>query len=124
MVRKSTGWTTGSGKQEKPPAARNFAFEQALCQAIAQRVLVLITYEGDFISRTFAPHAVYYSTADKVNVFGIQIDNPADPLERHVPRMFEVGRIVSLSLTAANFQPDARYNRFDSRYQYGVICGV
>lgn len=114
----------GAVKNTEVPAARNINIENALCSAIAGRALVLIRYKDDYSERLFAPHAVYWSTRDKVNVIGTQVENPADPLDRLEPRIFEVGMIRLVQLTDSKFQPDPRFNRFDPRYQHGIICSV
>ena len=111
-------------RDESHPAPRNIAFETTLCEAVGRRVLVEMQYKDDATFRLFAPYAVYSSTQDKVNVTGTQIDNPSDPFDRYVPRNFEVGLIRGLRLTDKHFEIDSRFDRFDRKFQNGVICSV
>lgn len=111
-------------KQPDPPAPRNYEFERLLCSAIEQELLVLLRYDDDRDDRLFEPSAVYHSTQDKVLVSGVQIDNPADPRDRHVPRNFEVGRLSRLTITDTHFKPDPRFDRFAEKFQNGIICCI
>jgi hypothetical protein len=112
------------GGGDDPPAQRRPEIEGALCEAIAKLLLVEFRYKDDMAFRLFAPYAVYHSPKDKVLVTGTQIDNPGDPLDRYVPRNFEVGLIRDLNVTSTNFQPDPRFNRFDPKFEHGVICAI
>lgn len=131
--RKPSGWGSTTRrprnpfappKAEKRPVMRRLDLEGQLCEAIQSRKLVEIMYDDDVAHRLYAPHAVYHSTKDKVNVSGTQIENPGDPLDRYEPRNFEVGRITSLRVTGTDFQADPRFDRFDPRYKEGIICSV
>jgi len=114
------------GKKANPPAPRRQDLEDQLCAAIADKRLVLMLYGDDRAERLYAPYAVYYSTADpdRVLVTGTQIDNPGDPLDKYVPRNFEVGRISGLTVTDTKFQRDARFDRHDSKFDNGIICCI
>ncbi len=83
-----------------------------------------LEYDQDFAPRLFAPHAVYRSTRNKINVSGMQIDNPMQPLDRLAPRIFEIGRIRAVEITMHHFQPDSQFTRSDPRYRNGIICSV
>ncbi|HJU16408.1 MAG TPA: hypothetical protein VJ770_08050 [Stellaceae bacterium] len=103
---------------------RQTTLESALCRAIQERLLVRLEYDRDFAPRLFAPHAVYRSTRNKINVSGTQIENPMQPLDSFEPRIFEIGRIRACEITFHHFQPDTWFDRLDPRYQNGIICSV
>ncbi|WID95949.1 hypothetical protein QO058_24910 [Bosea vestrisii] len=127
MVRKpasSSGWSPKQKGLQEQPAPRKLHFEQSLCDAIAKRVVVELKYDGEFGARRIAPHAVYRSSAEKVNLSGYQLSNANEPLARDVPRTFEVGKITDMSLTTTKFIPDVRFDRFDTKYQNGLLCSV
>jgi hypothetical protein len=88
-------------KQADEPAHRRYDLERTLCEAIGARKLVTLIYEDDFAERTFAPHAVYTSTKDKVCVSGVQLGTP----DGHSPKNFEVGKIRTVNITRQDFQP-------------------
>ncbi|MPR06302.1 hypothetical protein [Microvirga tunisiensis] len=113
-----------SSKQADQPYPRKPHLERQLCEAIQVRKLVEIRYEDDLSYRLIAPHAVYKSTKDKVNVVGTQISNPGQPMDRYEPRIFEIGKIADVRITGTDFTPDARFDRFDPRYKGGIICSV
>ncbi len=95
-----------------------------LCAAIKARTLVHLRYKTELAFRTFAPFAVFKSTAGKTLVYGIQILNPLQPLDQNEPHNFEVGEISSLSRTLDHFTPDSRFSSFDKKYGNGVICAI
>ena len=81
-----------------------------------------LRYDDDVLDRLFAPYAVYRSTNDKVLVTGVQVKNPAEPIERFEPRNLEVGKITALEITASTFIPDRRFNPHDNKYRNGFVC--
>ncbi len=111
-------------KREPPPAPRNLNFETLLCQAIRERRVVEFKYDDDLQSRTFEPAAVYTSAKNKVCVSGVQLTDRNDPIDQHKPQNFEVGKMTTLRITDANFQPDPRFDRRDVKYKNGIICSV
>ena len=111
-------------RPEELPAERHARFEELLCRAIAERVLVELRYDNEVPARLFAPHVVYRSTTGKINVSGTQLLNPGQPEDSYEPRIFEIGLIRTLRLTDTNFRPDARVDPEDPRYRNGVICAV
>jgi hypothetical protein len=111
-------------RPEELPAERHARFEELLCRAIAERVLVELRYDAEVPARLFAPHAVYRSTTGRINVGGTQLLNPGQPEDSYEPRVFEIGLIRTLRLTDTSFRPDARVDPEDPRYRNGVICAV
>jgi hypothetical protein len=111
-------------RPEELPAERHARFEDLLCRAIAERVLVELRYDAEVPARLFAPHVVYRSTTGRINVSGTQLLNPGQPEDSYEPRIFEIGLIRTLRLTDTNFRPDARVDPEDPRYRNGVICAV
>ena len=97
-----------------------------MCEAIGARRLVRLRYGDDAAHRLFAPYAVFHATTGKVNVAGVQVENPADadPSERPERRSFEVRRIASLTLTDDPFEPDARFDLRGAQYRLGFVCRV
>ena len=124
MQQRSDGISSTQKAPGQLPERRQTSFEAILCRAIRERLLVRLEYDQDFASRLFAPHAVYRSTRNKINVSGMQIDNPMQPLDRLAPRIFEVGRIRSVEIIMHHFQPDPQFTRSDPRYRNGIICSV
>jgi hypothetical protein len=122
------GWLRSSSSQpppqpEEPPAPRRQDFEERLRQAIRDRVRVQLRYDDDFVTRLFEPTAVYWSSQEQVCVTGIQIVHPTDPSGRQA-RDFKVGKITALTLTEDSFVPERRFDRFDPKYDRGIICSV
>jgi len=121
-------WLTPKAKPsptlKEPPAPRRLDFEQRLCKAIRECVRVELRYDDDFATRLFEPTAVYWSSQDKVCVAGTQVLHPDVPSSALEPRNFEVGNITSLTLTEVSFVPDRRFDRFDPKYERGIVCSV
>jgi hypothetical protein len=111
-------------RQADRPAPRNPRFEEILCRAVTERLVVELRYTNDPSPRLFAPHAVYTSTVGRTNVFGTQVENPAQPLDLYEPRIFEVGQIRILRLTDTSFRPDHRFEPGDPRFRNGIVCSV
>jgi hypothetical protein len=107
-----------------PPAPRNPLYEGVFCDAIRQRLLVVLRYKDDTSDRTFAPHAVFYSRQDKVCVSGTQISNPSKPQDSHEPHNFEIGKLRSVSLTDHPFTAHSWFDPNDAEYEKGMICHV
>ncbi len=105
---------------DEVPAPRKHHLEELLCDAVTRRKVVELRYEGDILSRTFEPAAVFWSTRLKVSVIGLQSANPNRPSKPAV-RDFEIGKIVSVNVTEIDFQSDP-INRHDPKYQNGIIC--
>jgi hypothetical protein len=103
---------------------RRTDLEFALCRAVRDRLLVRLEYEQDFAPRLFAPHTVYRSTRNKINVSGMQIANPMQPLDSFEPRIFEIARIRTIEIVPHHFQPAPGFDRSDPRYKNGIICCV
>lgn len=121
-------WFKSSSSQprtnpKEAAARRRQDFEELLCQAIRDRVRVQLRYDDDFVTRLFEPTAVYWSSQEQVCVTGIQIVHPTDPSGRQA-RDFEVGKITALTLTEDSFVPERRFDRFDPKYDRGIICSV
>ena len=116
--------TPGTPRPADHPAPRNPRFEELLCRAVTERLLVELRYTNDPAPRLFAPHAVYTSTVGRTNVFGTQVENPAQPLDIYEPRIFEVGQLRTLRLTDTSFRPDHRFEPGDPRFRNGIVCSV
>lgn len=99
-------------------------WRQILCGAIDGLHIVKIKYDDDFQARTYAPHIVYRNKNNELLVSGTQLENPAEPMERDVPRNFSLSKITDVAITDKTFKPHPSFSRFDERYQYGVICYV
>lgn len=110
-------------KKQDTPVPRRFDLERILCGAIKERKLVTLAYE-DHVLRTFQPTAVYTTSKDKVCVSGVQITNPAKPLDNLEPHNFEIGKITALSVTDRDFVVPSNFDRFDKKYANGIICSV
>lgn len=95
-----------------------------LCDAIRKLVLVSLKYDDDLVARTYAPHIVYYSSNRNELVDGTQFVNPAEPLERNKPRIFNLSKITSVQLTDEKFVPLPSFDRNHTRYRHGIICSV
>lgn len=111
--------------QQERTAPRNPQFEELLCRAIGEHVLVELRYDREPRPRLFAPHAVYESTLGRLNVAGVQYDNPQQPGgDRNEHRIFQVGLIRTLRITDTYFRPDVRVDPDDPRYRNGIVCSV
>ena len=112
------------GRQEEA-APRNPHFEELLCRAVRDRLLVELRYDREPRPRLFAPHAVYESTLGRLNVAGVQYDNPQQPGgDRNEHRIFQIGLIRTLRITDTYFRPDVRVDPDDPRYRNGIVCSV
>lgn len=99
-------------------------FEQDIKEAVRQKLVMYVRYEGDFTDREFEPYILYRSTTGKMTVAGYQNSNPAEPLERDQWRNFTISKLQAIQLTNATFTVDHRFDPADKRYSNGVICHV
>lgn len=114
---------TAPAKAKEMPAPRRSEFERLLRTAIDSEKLVSLRYTDDVLAREFEPGVLYYSQADRnqVNVGGCQIKNPNEPQSRMEPRVFEVGKIVSLTITHKPFVLRDAIDLLDRRYANGIL---
>jgi hypothetical protein len=115
---------TAARRPDDVPAERQLRFEELLCRAIADRVLVELRYDNEVLPRLFAPHVVYRSTTGKINIAGLQLINPGQPQDVYEPRIFEIGLVRTLRLTDTTFRPEGWADPEDPRYRNGIICSV
>ncbi|EGF92655.1 hypothetical protein ABI_10920 [Asticcacaulis biprosthecium C19] len=103
---------------------RNLDHEQALCQAIASGVQVILRYDNGKNDRTFEPFAVYYTTKERsrVSVSGVQVRDSAKPNGPSTPQAFDISKITRITLTSKKYKPDPRFVRSDRLYAHGIIC--
>lgn len=74
-------------------------------QAIKTKKRLLIKYNNDILEREVEPYAIFESTADKIDLFSLQIRNPAKPLVKIEPRNFTLQNLKSARL-GVSFKPD------------------
>lgn len=108
-----------ANKPDIPAAPRNYDFENLLCKAIHDGVMVELRYHKpdempDTHFRTFGPTSVYHTETHKICVAGEELGGG--------PHNFEVGRIVQLRATANPFQPSFSVDYTAAKYRNGVIC--
>ena len=102
---------------------RDLEMEATLCTAIQRHRVVRLKYADDTGWRTFNPQAVYWSTADRINVTGIQTKNENDPqLREPEVRNFELTQITDLHVTFEEFEFDSSLDASDERFAGGIIC--
>jgi hypothetical protein len=110
-----------SSQHAETPAMRNLEYEQLLARAMDARRLVELRYEGDAAPRLFQPEGLYHSSRDKICVTGVQVRNPNELGEDNTPHLFEVGRVMTLRTSEADFLYPVRFDPLDPKYQKGVI---
>lgn len=93
-----------------------------LCEAIRQEKLVSLKYPGDTQAREFEPGIIFQSSMDKIEVFGHQLTNPNVVDGSMQPRSFEIGKIISLSMTEKPFVVRGLIDVRDPKYANGIIC--
>jgi predicted DNA-binding transcriptional regulator YafY len=86
-------------------------FQDTLCEAVRNRLVVEIRYDDDRSYRQFEPHIVYRSTQDNVLVGGTQTHNPEKPQEQDAPRNFDLDKIRDVKITDRTFTPHHLFNR-------------
>jgi hypothetical protein len=98
--------------------------EEALCQAIGRRFVLLLRYEEDVRYRLFLPYAVFHGPGDKVLLDGVQIIEMNQPQDEADMWTLEVSRIVDIRVMDRSFEPREGFQIADTRYAGGVICSV
>ncbi len=103
---------------------RNLVLEKTLCEAINKHLVIRLKYDKDIYWRTFEPQAVYKSTADHINVTGIQTQDKNKPLQppKREPRNFELSKISAFEITDTEFDFDTTFDPGDKRFAHGIIC--
>lgn len=117
------GFAVGIGKQQKPPAPRRYDYENMLCAAIKDRLIVEVQYDGDMYRRRYEPHIVYRSATAKILSYGIVLAD-ANFGQELGPHNFEVGLIRDLRLTTDHFQPPPIFDRSRDAYKGGILCSI
>jgi len=99
--------------------------KNTLCDAVSKRLVIQLKYDDDLRWRSFEPQAVYQSTADNLDVTGIQTQNPNSltPSERKV-RNFTLSRIKVVEVTQTQFEFDPTFDSTHKRFAHGVFCYI
>ena len=128
MLRKPKLGLFGSTQERPTPqeslARRSVYLESLLCIAIRKRVLVKLQFKDRVAERLFEPTVVYLSRKHQPCVTGVQIADPEKPLNNLEVRNFEIGEIRSVFLTEQAFVVDPVIDRFDGKYENGIICST
>ncbi|MDB5552717.1 MAG: hypothetical protein JWL86_2701 [Rhizobium sp.] len=95
---------------------------QTLCAAIANRQVVELRYDKDVRFRTFNPHIIW--TADDGNIVmdGLQVSNPAKPLEKNRWRRFSLSEVKAVTVLTEKFRVEPKFYPLDPVYFGKVIC--
>ncbi|MEZ5306190.1 MAG: hypothetical protein R2684_03475 [Pyrinomonadaceae bacterium] len=103
---------------------RNYQLEHQICRAIKETKTLRIRYDRDTFWREFEPQALFISTADHVNVTGIQTEDKNKPQKGRMRevRNFELMKINAIEVMELVFQKDQSFNRNDRRFENGLIC--
>jgi hypothetical protein len=105
-------------------ASRNILFENDLCKAIKNRLLVELRFGDDLLWRTFEPQAVYKTTQGNFCVSGVQLKNDNEPLEPSKPHNFTISKITSIRITETHFEFDPTFNPLNKKFSKGIICRI
>lgn len=100
-------------KAKPAPKPRKPELERLLCEAITKKLMVELRYDDDVAPREFAADVVYPSSPGKISVAG-RLPKINGEWE---PRIFEIGKIKSLTITERQFKPDPRFKLNDPKYR-------
>ena len=109
---------------QNSPARRSAYLESLLCIAIRKRVLVKLQFKDRVAERLFEPTVVYLSRKHRLCITGVEIADPEKPLNDLEVRNFEIGEIRNVFLTEQAFVVDLVIDRFDGKYDNGIICST
>lgn len=93
--------------------------QDKLCEAVRQRVCVVIDHKGKTL--TIAPHVVYQAgSADDLRLAGVEIDATS----RKKPKLvtFKVADIERVEVTDFPFSAHVGFDANDPEYQGNTLC--
>lgn len=96
-----------------------------LCDAVSKKLVIRLRYDNDLQWRTFEPQAVFTTTADNLDVTGIQTSNPnsLSHTERKV-RNFALSMVKAIEVTQTQFKFDPTFDRTHKRFAHGIFCYI
>ena len=118
------GSTQEQPTPQESPARRSVYLESLLCIAIRKRVLVKLQFKDRVVERLFEPAVVYLSRKHQLCITAVEIADPEKPLRNLEVRNFEIDEIRSVFLTEQAFVVDPVIDRFDGKYENGIICST
>ena len=100
--------------------------KKILCDAVNKLLIVKLKYGEDKIHwRTYEPQAVFTSTADNIDVTGIQTKDSAKPFDvKRKVRNFTLSKITALEITDDHFQYDPTFDPRHKRFANGIFCCI
>lgn len=88
----------------------SFNTQQQLCEAIRKHLIVTFCYKNEYVTREFAPYAVFVATNNNTIVFGILLKGSSKHLNAPAPRNFDLDKIHNLEITSNTFKPDNNFS--------------
>ena len=83
-----------------------------------------LQFKDRIAERLFEPAVVYLSRKHQLCITGAEIADPEKPLENLEVRNFEIDEIRRVFLTEQAFVVDLVIDRFDGKYDNGIICST
>jgi hypothetical protein len=102
--------------ENRRPAERNYAFEQQLTNAIAQRRRIRFRYQYDVHYRVFDPYILFKDNEGRHIIGGVRLKDESKPMKKPAPCKYEVGLITAIEVSDNNFNVDTRFNNVLSKY--------
>ena len=79
-------------------------------EAIRTRQILYAKYKTDLSERILYPYAIFESTTGNIDLFCIQHNNPAKPIDKDQPRYFTLKDFSSARLGQTVFDVDTRFS--------------
>lgn len=99
-------------------------YQSVIETAIKSKRAVYVKYTGDLSEREIHPHAIYESTAGKIDLWSIQVYNPAKPVDRNEVRVFTLKNLISARLGNTTFNADPGFSASSIKNCRHVILAV
>jgi hypothetical protein len=119
MTMASTGATQFPRSFLRPQPIRRIDAERAIMQAIRERRLMSVIYDGSVEPQPFAPYVLYFDAARRVFLGGCEVTR-----RRTCWRDLEVAYIRSSALSERRFTPGRLFSSKPNHYPHGLLSAI
>jgi hypothetical protein len=102
-----------------PRGARSLEAEHVVVEAIRERRLLSVIYDGAVEPQPFAPYVLYFGEGRQVLLGGCEITK-----KRVQWRDIEVAHARRVELNGTRFTPGSLFNSNATQYPYGIISAI
>jgi|GEM_PF-6664242 len=99
-------------------------YQSLITEAIKAKKILFIQYEKETTERAIHPYAIYESTVGNIDLYSIQMYNPAKPADKDKPRVFTLKSLTSVRISNTAFHVKLGYSPKNIKNCTRIIISV